>query len=101
MNHGLRNATQQLVNHGSLVFFRNAVEGLLYDVTAESVHTEGKCVTADGLSNGNDLVRRAMLEAALDQEVTEAVDHQGIGLSDDSFDNVVLLIRSTDLEFLL
>ena len=42
-----------------------------------------------------------MLEAALDQEVTEAVDHEGIGLVDDGLDNVKLLLGSADLELLL
>jgi hypothetical protein len=42
-----------------------------------------------------------MLEAALDQEVTESVDHERVGLSDNGLDNVILLIWRTYLELLL
>ena len=42
-----------------------------------------------------------MLEATLDQEVSEAVDHQWIGLSNDCLNDVILLVRSTHLELLL
>jgi len=42
-----------------------------------------------------------MLKAALDEEVAKAVDHQGISLSDDGLDDLILLLRSADLELLL
>lgn len=42
-----------------------------------------------------------MLEASLDQEVAEAIDHQGIGLCDNSFNDFILLLRCADLELLL
>lgn len=42
-----------------------------------------------------------MLEATLNQEVSEAIDHQWIGLSDDRLNNVILLLGCTNLELLL
>lgn len=42
-----------------------------------------------------------MLEAALDQEVSEAIDHERVSLSNNGLDNLVFLLRSSDLEFLL
>jgi len=101
MDNGFWDTAEQLVNHGGLVIFGHAVEGLLDDVAAEGVHAESKRVATDCLSNGNDLLWRAMLEATLNQEVSKAVDHQSVGLEDDGLDNVVLLLWRTDLELLL
>lgn len=42
-----------------------------------------------------------MLEASLDQEVSEAIDHERVSLSNNGLDNLVFLLRSSDLEFLL
>lgn len=42
-----------------------------------------------------------MLEASLYQKVTEAIDHQRVGLGNNCFHDFVLLIRSSDLELLL
>lgn len=42
-----------------------------------------------------------MLEAALDQEVSKAVDHEGVCLSNNGLDNLVLLLRSSNFELLL
>ena len=42
-----------------------------------------------------------MLEAALDEEVTEPIDHQGIGLVDDGLNDLELLLRSAKLQLLL
>lgn len=42
-----------------------------------------------------------MLEAALDKEIAKAINHKRIGLGDDGFDNLILLLRSSHLEFLL
>ena len=89
------------MHHDSLVFFGDAVESLLDNVTSESIHAESQRVTANCLSNSDDLIRRSMLEAALDQEVTEAIDHERVGLSDNGLDNVILLIGRTYLELLL
>lgn len=101
MDHSLRNATEQLMHHGGFVLLRNAVERLLDDVTAEGVHAESKSVPTDGLSDGDDLLGRAMLKAALHEEVAETIDHERVGLSDDGFHNLVLLLRCADLELLL
>ena len=101
VDHGLWDTTKQLMDHGSLVLLGHTIESLLNDVTAESVHAERQRVAADGLCDGGNLIRCAMLEAALDEEVAEAVDHQRVGLSDDSLDDIVLLIWRTHLELLL
>lgn len=42
-----------------------------------------------------------MLEAALDQKITKAIDHEGVCLSNNGLDNFVLLLRSSDFELLL
>lgn len=42
-----------------------------------------------------------MLEATLHEEVSEAVDHQGISLSDNSFNDLVLLLHCANFELLL
>lgn len=89
------------MHHGGLVFLRDAVESFLDNVAAESIHTEGERVATNRLSDGNDLVGCAMLKAALNKEIAETVDHQRVGLSNDSFDNLVLLVRCADFELLL
>jgi hypothetical protein len=43
------------------------------------------------------LLRCAMLEAALHEEVAEAIDHEGIRLSNDSFNDLILLFSSANL----
>jgi hypothetical protein len=42
-----------------------------------------------------------MLEAALDEEISKAIDHEWVCLSNDGFDNFVFLLRSSDFELLL
>ena len=42
-----------------------------------------------------------MLEAPLDQKVSEAVDHKRVGLRNDCFDDLILLIGRANLELLL
>lgn len=42
-----------------------------------------------------------MLEATLDEEIAEAVDHKRIRLVDDSVDDLKLLVGCGDLELLL
>jgi hypothetical protein len=101
MNDSLRDTTKKLMNHDSLVVFGNRVKCLLDDVAAESIHGEVQGVASDSLSNLDDLFRSAMLKAALNQEVSESVDHQWICLSDDGFNNVILLLSGADLELLL
>ena len=101
VNHRLRDAAQELVDHNGLVLLRHAVEGLLDDVASESVHTEVQSVATDSLGDQHHLLRQAVLEAALDEEVTETIDHQRVGLVDDSLDDLELLLRSTELQLLL
>lgn len=87
--------------HSGLVLLRNAVERLLDNVTAKGIHAESKSVSTNSLSDSDDLLRRTMLKAALHKEVAETIDHEGVGLCDDGFDNLVLLLRRADLELLL
>lgn len=98
---GLWDATQQLVNHDSLVLLGHAVESLLDNMASESIHAEVQGVATDCLGDRNNLLRGTMLEAALHQEVTETVDHERIGLLDNGLNDVELLLWSADLEFLL
>ena len=89
------------MNHNCLVILRNDVERLLNDMAAESIHAQAQGIATDCIGNGDDLFRCAMLEAALDQEVAESIDHQRIGLSDNSFNNFVFLLYGTNFELLL
>jgi len=97
----LRNASKKFVHHDGFVVLRNNVKGLLNDVTAERIHAQSKSVAANGVGNGNDLIRRAVFEAALHKKVAEAVDHERICLSDDGIDHVELLLGRRHLELLL
>jgi hypothetical protein len=101
VNDSVRNASKQFPNHISLVVLWNRVEGLLDDVATERIHAESDDVAVNGISNGDDLLRSAVLEAALNQEVAEAVDHERVCLVDDGVDNVIFLVGSADFEFLL
>jgi hypothetical protein len=101
MDDGLRDTAEQLVDHGRLVLFGNTVEGFLDNMTSEGIHAKSECVTTNGLGDRDDLVGRAMFEATLNEEVTEAVDHQRIGLGDDCFDDLILLLRCSNLQLLL
>ena len=42
-----------------------------------------------------------MLEATLHEEISEAVDHQRISLGNNSFNDLVLLLRCANFELLL
>jgi len=101
VNNRLRDAAKKLVDHGGLVLLRNTVESLLNDVAAKWIHAQVESVAADSASNGDDLFRSAVLKAALDEEVAEAVDHESIGLFDDGLDDIILLLLGADLELLL
>lgn len=101
MNHSLWDSSQKLVDHDGLVLLWHRIECLLNDVTAERVHREVEGIAPDGLCNLYDLLRCAVLETALDKEVPEAIDHQRIGLGDNGFDDVILLLRRANLELLL
>lgn len=101
MNHSLGDSSQEFVDHDRLVLLGHGVECLLHDVAAERIHREIESMASNGLSNLDDLLRSAMLEAALNQEVPKAIDHQRIGLGDNGFNNVILLLGSANLELLL
>lgn len=89
------------MNHNGLVLLWNGVEGFLNDMTPERIHAQAQGVATDSIGNGNNLLGRAVLEAALDQEIAEAIDHQRIGLSDDGLDDLVFLLDGAHLELLL
>lgn len=101
VNNRLRDPSQQLVDHDRLVVLRDGVKRLLHHMAAKRIHREVEGIAADGLRNFDDLLRCAVLEAALDQKVTKAVNHQRIGLGHNGFDDVILLLGSPNLEFLL
>ena len=89
------------MHHHSLVFLRNAVESLLDHMATERVHTEVQRVAFDCIGDCNDLLRSPMLETTLNEKVAKAIDHQRIGLVHYSLNNIVFLLGSADLEFLL
>lgn len=101
MNNGLRDAAEKLVNHDSLVILGHRVESLLDNMAAERVHGKAKCVATNCFRNLDDLLRGAVLETTLDEKVTEAIDHQWMGLKNDSVHNLILLVGCADLELLL
>jgi hypothetical protein len=101
VDHSLWNATKQFMDHGGFVFLGHAVESLLDDVAAEGIHTQSESISTNGLRDSNDLLRSTVLEAALHQEVAEAIDHQWVSLGDDCLDNLILLLWCTDFELLL
>ena len=101
MDDSLRDTTKKLMNHDRLVVFRNRVKRLLHDMAAKCIHGEIQGVASDGFSNLDDLLGSSVLKAALNQEVSEAVDHQWISLSDNRLNNVILLLGCADLELLL
>ena len=101
VNDGLWNAAKQLVNHDGLVVLWNGIKGLLNNVASKSIHGQVESVATDGLSDLDDLLRSSVLEAPLNEKVTEAVDHQWISLGNNGLNNVILLLSGTDLELLL
>ena len=94
-------ASKQLTDHVSFVVLRHRVESLLDDMTAEWVHTQGDDIAMNGIGDSNDLVWSAVLEASLNKEIAEAIDHERVCLADDGFDDLVLLLCGADLELLL
>ena len=101
MDDRIRDTTQKLSNHVSLVLLRDRVESFLNHMTAESVHAQGENVSMNRVSNSHNLFGCTMLKAALNQEVPEAIDHQRVSLVDNGRNNLVLLLGSADLELLL
>ena len=55
----------------------------------------------DSICYGHDLFGRAMFEAALDQEVAKAIDHERICLVDNRFHYFELLLSRADFQLLL
>ncbi len=70
----LGDASKQLVHHDRLVFLWHGVKGLLDDMAAESIHTQAQGVAANGVGDGDHLLRGPMLEATLDKEIAETED---------------------------
>lgn len=101
MDDCFRNATKKLVYHDSFVVFWNSIERFLNYMTSKRVHAEAQGISTNGISNSDDLFRSSVLEAALDKEVSESIDHQRVCLRDNGFNNFVLLFDGTNLEFLL
>src|SRR6266566_2180635 len=101
MNNRLRDSTKQLMNHDRLVVLGDRVEGLLNNVAAEWVHRQVQCVAADGLCNLDYLFGCSVFKAALNQEVPETIDHERIGLRNNSLNDLVLLLGGSHLELLL
>ena len=97
----LGNVAEQFANHMALVVLWDGIKGLLDNMAAKGVHRKVKCMAAYGLGDLDDLFRGTMLKAALNEKISEAVDHQSMGLKNDRIDNLVLLIRSAHLELLL
>lgn len=89
------------MNHYRLVFLGDAVESFLNNVATKGIHAESKRVTTDFVGDGDDLLLCAVFEAALDQEVTEAIDHQFIGLGNDGLYDLILLFWRAHFELLL
>lgn len=101
MNDCLRDAAKQLVNHDSSKVLRNTIESLLDDMTTKRVHAQSESVPTNCISNAYNLIRGSMFEAALNQKVTKAIDHQWICLLGDSIDDFVFLIDRPCLQLLL
>ena len=88
------------MDHSCLVLLWDAIERFLDNMTAKCIHAESKGVATYSLSDCDDLLRRAMLEAALDQKVAKAIDHERIRLVDDGVNDLILLLDSSNLQFL-
>jgi len=68
----------------------------LNNVTTESIHRKSQGITTDRLSDLDDLISSTMLEATLHKEVAKAIDHQWIGLSYNSLNDLKFLITSAN-----
>lgn len=101
MDDRLRDTAQELVDHDGFVLFWNGIKCLLDHMAAKGIHAQAKRIATDSVGNGDDLLRRSMFEATLDQEVPEAVDHQRVGLRDNGFDDFILLLHGANFELLL
>ena len=81
------------MRHDGLVIVRHDIEGLLYDMTTKRIHAQTQRIAADGVADSEDLLWCSVIKAALYQEITKAIDHQRISLSDDCLDDVEFLLR--------
>jgi hypothetical protein len=70
-------------------------------MTAKHVHGQSNDVPEEGLDDALDLVFGAVFETALDEKVAEAVDHEGVALTDDGVDDLVFLDGCSEFELLL
>lgn len=89
------------MHHDCLVLLGHTVESLLHNMTSESIHAEIESIAADSLGNLNDLLRSAVLKAALYQEIAKAIDHERVGLLDDSLYDLELGLGHANFELLL
>ena len=89
------------MNHDSLVILRYRVKGLLDHMATKGIHGEIQGIATDSISNLYDLLRSSMLEATLNQKIAKAINHERIGLSNNGFDDIILLLCSTNFELLL
>lgn len=96
-----RDSTQKLVHHDSFVLLRHTIEGFLDHMAPKRIHTQSERVPSDRIGDGDNLFGSSMLKAALNQEVTETIDHERVRLLHNCLDNIVFLLCGTDLEFLL
>lgn len=101
MNNGLRNATEKLANHRGFKILRYTIKGFLDNVAAKGIHTEHDCITPNSVGDTLDLLGRSVLKASLNKKVSKPIDHQIVSLSHNGIDNCVLLVSSTNLQFLL
>lgn len=89
------------MDHDGLIVFGDRIKGLLDDMATKGIHRQAKRVAANGLCNLDYLLRSTVLEASLNQEVAETVDHQSMSLDNNGVDDLVLLFGRSDLELLL
>lgn len=101
VNDRLRDASKKLMYHDGFVLLWHRVERFLNDVAPKGIHAQSKSVTANSLSDQDHLFGRAMLKAALNEKVPEAVDHERVRLVNDSLNDLMLLFTSADFELLL
>lgn len=101
MDDSFRDSSKELMNHNRLVILWDRIKRLLNHMAAEGIHRKVQSISPNSLGNFDDLLGCSMLKASLNEKVSKPVHHQGVRLSHDSLDYIVLLLRSTDLEFLL
>jgi hypothetical protein len=70
-------------------------------MTAKWIHAKTESVAFDGICDSDDLLRSPMFKTALDEEVSKPIHHEGVRLLDNGLNDVKLLLRSPDFQFLL